>query len=243
MDNRLLLPKPKWKFESHFITFLFAALFLHVLFYLWLLTTGKTIVHRKESLIPVQIIKEIPPPPPPKPKVIPSPKPALHSAVKPAAPLLHVNQIKFHETKKAEKEPPSNFQMIEEPHGGKAIGNPEGVPGGKGSIEDSGKKILPPAVVKPRLADRKDPAVLSRCQPIYPESARDDAIEGTTQLVVRVGPSGNIMDVSIARSSGSSLLDMAAVESVRRCWRFAPAVQNGEPVEARLTFPITFKLE
>ena len=77
--------------------------------------------------------------------------------------------------------------------------------------------------------------------PRYPTVARRRGIEGTVTLEVRVDGAGLPERVAIARSSGSTLLDEAALEAVRR-WRFRPALRSGEPVAGIVTVPITFRL-
>jgi protein TonB len=65
--------------------------------------------------------------------------------------------------------------------------------------------------------------------------------EGTVTLEVLVNGAGLPEQVVLARSSGSALLDEAALEAVRR-WRFRPARRAGEPVPGVVTVPITFRL-
>lgn len=77
--------------------------------------------------------------------------------------------------------------------------------------------------------------------PHYPTVARRRGIEGTVILDVLVNAAGLPERVAIARSSGSGLLDDAALEAVRR-WRFRPARRAGEPVEGKVAVPITFRL-
>lgn len=77
--------------------------------------------------------------------------------------------------------------------------------------------------------------------PRYPSAARRQGIEGTVILEVLVDAAGLPGRVAIARSSGSGLLDEAAVEAVER-WRFRPARRGGEPVEGHVLVPITFRL-
>jgi protein TonB len=63
-------------------------------------------------------------------------------------------------------------------------------------------------------------------------------------LVVRIVvlPSGKAGAADIVRSSGSGMLDQAALKAVRR-WRFSPAQRAGRPVRATLNVPITFELQ
>ena len=56
--------------------------------------------------------------------------------------------------------------------------------------------------------------------PVYPERARIDGIEGTCTFRIEYGPDGGVTDMEIIQSSGSELLDKAAVSAVRGKWRF-----------------------
>ena len=78
--------------------------------------------------------------------------------------------------------------------------------------------------------------------PPYPLVARRNGEQGTVILRVRVTRDGMPASVDIEKPSGSSHLDDAALETVRT-WRFVPARQNGQPVEARVLVPVVFKLE
>ena len=77
--------------------------------------------------------------------------------------------------------------------------------------------------------------------PIYPSRARALKQEGLVKLLVSVDVRGMAKDVSVAESSGHSLLDDAALEAVRN-WRFRPASVNGRPVEAQVSVPLRFEL-
>jgi TonB family protein len=61
-------------------------------------------------------------------------------------------------------------------------------------------------------------------QPTYPESARASGIQGSGyfKLIVRV-QTGRIQRIVVFRSTGSSILDAAAVQAFRQ-WRFKPGV-------------------
>lgn len=77
--------------------------------------------------------------------------------------------------------------------------------------------------------------------PSYPPAARRRGIEGTVVLDVLVSADGQALSVEVARSSGSSLLDEAARETIAR-WRFRPAMRREEAIEARATVPVQFSL-
>ena len=48
--------------------------------------------------------------------------------------------------------------------------------------------------------------------------------------------------VSVERTSGSGQLDSAALETVKT-WRFVPARQGSEAIEAWVLVPVVFRLE
>jgi protein TonB len=61
--------------------------------------------------------------------------------------------------------------------------------------------------------------LLRRVIPAFPKAAARRGERGTTQVILHVTRSGRVDQVKVERSSGSALLDAAAVESFRR-WRF-----------------------
>jgi protein TonB len=50
---------------------------------------------------------------------------------------------------------------------------------------------------------------------------------------------GVVSKIEVTASSGSSALDRAAVDAVRR-WVFAPATRDGAPIDAYATFRIRY---
>lgn len=76
--------------------------------------------------------------------------------------------------------------------------------------------------------------------PEYPIAALRRGEGGTVVLQVQVDPTGQPVDVDVARRSGSRDLDRAAVQAVRD-WRFKPAIRNGKPVTSVVELPIDFK--
>lgn len=77
--------------------------------------------------------------------------------------------------------------------------------------------------------------------PAYPEAARRWGYEGRVVVAVRVSAAGEPLAVDVGESSGHSVLDQAAVRSIRR-WRFQPAPETGAGT-TMVTVPITFRLE
>lgn len=79
--------------------------------------------------------------------------------------------------------------------------------------------------------------------PRYPISELKNGVEGTVVLRVLVDIDGKPIDVSIETSSGNRNLDRSALQHVLKTWRFKPAMQNGQAVQAYGLVPIAFNLQ
>lgn len=88
---------------------------------------------------------------------------------------------------------------------------------------------------------RHDVAALNNPKPHYPFAARRQGIEGSVVLLVLVRADGSCGGVMVKQSSGYPVLDMAALETVRK-WRFIPARRGAHAVETRVQVPVTFRL-
>jgi protein TonB len=75
----------------------------------------------------------------------------------------------------------------------------------------------------------------------YPAESISLREVGTTQVQYLVLVDGTVRDTIVARSSGSSRLDRAAVDIVTR-WRFKPATENGRPIPAWSSANVVFAL-
>lgn len=76
----------------------------------------------------------------------------------------------------------------------------------------------------------------------YPRRARVRGIEGAVVLELTVSAGGRVLDVEVAESSGSGLLDRTALEAVEG-WRFEPGTRDGEPVEMKRLWRVRFRLD
>jgi protein TonB len=77
--------------------------------------------------------------------------------------------------------------------------------------------------------------------PVYPRVARRRNYQGTVLLDVRVTAEGSVAEAKVAQSSGYSVLDRSALNSVRN-WRFEPARRGARPIEAWVQVPVRFEL-
>ncbi|HEX8881191.1 MAG TPA: M56 family metallopeptidase [Candidatus Acidoferrum sp.] len=112
------------------------------------------------------------------------------------------------------------------------------------SAEGSGK-TAPSAEPKPtrvRVGGNVEAAkVLTKVQPIYPESARAAGAQGAVVLHAVVGMDGKLLSLQVLNSQIHPDLARAAVEAVSQ-WRYQPTLLDGEPVEVDTSISVNFKL-
>jgi protein TonB len=83
---------------------------------------------------------------------------------------------------------------------------------------------------------------LNNPSPEYPEVAMDRGWEGKVLMKVHVLASGRPDSVAVINSSGKTILDDAAVKTVKK-WSFVPATRGKTPIAGWVTVPITFNLQ
>lgn len=84
--------------------------------------------------------------------------------------------------------------------------------------------------------------MISAVPPRYPVESRRRKEEGTVTLMVTVSPRGDVAEIEVARSSGFSRLDKAALAAVKH-WRWSPSLRNGVAVPVRGIVEIPFILK
>lgn len=95
-----------------------------------------------------------------------------------------------------------------------------------------------PAATSPSF----DADYLRNPAPRYPPLARRMGQQGKVVLRVLVNAGGDPAKVEVRASSGSDVLDEAALDAVKR-WRFVPARKGEQAVDAWVLVPITFSLQ
>jgi protein TonB len=103
------------------------------------------------------------------------------------------------------------------------------------------KKSAPRSFPKPK-SERRAPRVARQVPPTYPAAARRAGVEGSVLLQVAVLINGRAGNVSLVSSSGSGLLDAAAMRAVRK-WSFRPATLDGKPTSGEVRVPVRFQLQ
>lgn len=85
-------------------------------------------------------------------------------------------------------------------------------------------------------------AYLNNPAPAYPALSRRLGEEGRVLLRVQVMEDGSAGSVELQTGSGSSRLDQAALEAVKK-WRFVPAKRGEQAVSASVVVPVRFSIE
>jgi protein TonB len=112
----------------------------------------------------------------------------------------------------------------------------ESRPPTRASLGGSGQEPAPMRVQEATPLYRRNPV------PEYPWIARRRGYQGTVVLEVLVSRDGRVKALNLSASSGHSVLDQAALASVKR-WLFEPGARGGEKVEMWVKVPVRFQLE
>lgn len=172
--------------------------------------------------MPVADVRPIPPPQstPPVRRKVPKQRPILKPApklpqVEPTAPVL--------------KLPPPATELIEP---------------AERSDSSTLTETAPPTrvAVATRTLPSFGASYLQNPAPRYPLAARRAGEQGTVRLKVLVTRKGLPQRVEVEKTSGSSRLDAAALDAVRR-WRFVAARRGATPIASWVVVPVVFRLE
>lgn len=83
------------------------------------------------------------------------------------------------------------------------------------------------------------PEAIQTTQPVYPEEARKEKLEGVAVVKTVIDDQGIVREPAIETSSGHASLDQAALDAVST-WRFKPATLKGRPVAVHYSITIRF---
>ncbi|MFI5304674.1 MAG: energy transducer TonB [Nitrospiria bacterium] len=164
---------------------------------------------------PPQTLPPKPPPPPPRPKQVRVEKPEPKPLPPPIQPVVTPSP----EPEVKSEEPPLPVAPPEEPP----------------------LPVLANPVEAPIVLPEYEAAYLRNIPPVYPPIAKRMRIEGSVRLRVFVSSAGLPKEIEIVQSSGSTILDDAAVKAVQN-WSFVPAKKGTDPVAAWVEIPIKFSL-
>jgi TonB family protein len=75
---------------------------------------------------------------------------------------------------------------------------------------------------------------------VYPESAREEGIQGKVLVKLIVDEKGNVSSTEVVQSVNEEL-DKAAVDAIKKT-KFNPAMKDNKPVKCEIAIPVMFKL-
>jgi len=88
--------------------------------------------------------------------------------------------------------------------------------------------------------DIKPPKRVKMIEPVYPEEAKKQGIEGTVILEATVDVNGKVKDVKVLRAVPA--LNQAAIDAVKQ-WVYEPKIIDGQPTAITFTVTVNFKLK
>jgi TonB family protein len=86
----------------------------------------------------------------------------------------------------------------------------------------------------------KEPTVIKRVEPKYPDSALREGLEGDVYVKVWVGRNGRVFVAEVSKSS-DDMFSAPAIEAAKQ-WMFTPALLNGEPISVWVLIPFRYRL-
>ncbi|HEU0368684.1 MAG TPA: M56 family metallopeptidase, partial [Candidatus Acidoferrum sp.] len=89
--------------------------------------------------------------------------------------------------------------------------------------------------------DLEAPNLITKVQPVYPESARSAGVSGTVILHAIISQDGKPLSLRVMNSQVDPDLARSAVEAVSQ-WRYTPTLLNGEPIEVDTSIMVNFSL-
>ena len=75
----------------------------------------------------------------------------------------------------------------------------------------------------------------------YPQSAKDQGVQGVVHLTFTVNADGSVSDVVIVQGVNDAI-NAEAQRVIESMPNWKPGEQNGQPVQTRMRLPIKFKL-
>ncbi len=92
------------------------------------------------------------------------------------------------------------------------------------------------------VAFEVEPKMIEYKTPEYPSIARATGTTGRVVVKALIDKDGKVIDARVYVSSGSSILDDAAIRAAYNNV-FSPGIQNGTPVRCWVTYTVDFKLD
>lgn len=193
--------------------------------------------------IPVTLFSAPPPPPPPPPAAKPKPK-----EVKPVEKVVPTREVQPTEVPEQLPTPedikPQDAGVDGGVDGGVEGGVEGGVAGGVlGGVSGGalGGQLGGDETPMRITAEVKQPVLIKKVDPQYPEIARRARIQGIVILEAVITKTGTVEDVRVLRSL-HPILDQSAISAVKQ-WKYQPAMLNDRPVKVYFTVTVNFTLK
>jgi protein TonB len=220
-------------FVSAACTLLFYGIAGSGLYYIATRTTvGKAVV-KKTVGIDLQEEKEDipppPPPPPPPPMARPMPKIEVKETAAPPPPLVNPDAVPDFAPKEMPKQ---DLSLAYGGRTGKEVADAVAAAAARTPVSTVAK-VMDFSYDQMKVKFKPPP-------PAYPPIARMAKIQGTVVVEIIVGVDG--VPVSAKAIEGPPQLRPVS-ENYAMQWRFEPAVQNGQPVQAKFRLSMPFKLQ
>jgi len=197
------------------------------------------VVEASKDVVGRVIIESPRPKPTPPPRAKPTPRPINH--VKPAKPtashaVVHHLILPNHGNKG-----PSEISTHD-----RKIVTDGGTPGPAATAapgNDVVATVAPTATPKPTcITPAADAQTRDKFVPETPELARQQCLSGVAKVQVDLSAGGTVTGVKIFESTGSSLLDQAALDAARRT-TYSPKIVDCEHVSGTYLFRVEFQSE
>ena len=108
------------------------------------------------------------------------------------------------------------------------------------TVDPSANPVFTPMTVEPELKNRREVEAALMRQ--YPPMLRNAGIGGTVVVWFFISEEGQVLDRRVARSSGHTQLDEAALQ-VAEVFRVSPALNRENIVQVWIEIPLTFQVQ
>lgn len=234
-NGHIILPSPERSRLVMMAVLVTLIVHVFVVSVLWRLWSNRPMLQPSPSLE----VNLIAPPPKPTPTTMPPPPPRTQPVIQP--PIQQTPPLPVQRPVEPITKPATPLPMPVEQHVAEPVKQPEAAPPPPAAPEEPKAapiKVAPVAEIEPPGFGA---AYLNNPPPKYPPAARKFGLQGTVLLRVLVSPAGLPEKISVLTSSGSPVLDDAAVNTVKQ-WTFVPARQGDHAIAGSVNVPIRFVL-
>jgi beta-lactamase regulating signal transducer with metallopeptidase domain len=90
--------------------------------------------------------------------------------------------------------------------------------------------------------DVEPPKLIRNVRPVFPQSARDQGVQGAVAFLAIIGKAGFIVSAQPTTTDAPPDLVQAALDAIKQ-WQYLPARLNGQPVDIVTEITVNFRLE